>query len=197
MLQPHEMPYQPLIIEKVFYMLSLFYIRRYGPQRMGVPLAMYLGSLTYTAYNFPMRLSQYERRLRLGEVGAVAVERHEFEHLQRERYNRISEDYNRIEMAIQMLRGELLAQPQKLTFHIETDASLNEAKECCICYEDMMPVKLGCSHEMCLGCLCGVANAKKSSSSVITCAMCRADIDIVYVQSEEIKAELKQKIEVV
>jgi len=197
MLQPHQMPYQPLIIEKVFYMLSLFYIRRYGPQRMGVPLAMYLGSLTYTAYNFPMRLSQYERRLRLGEVGAIAVERHDYEQLQRERYNRISEDYNRIEIAIQMLRGELVSEHQKLTFHVEVDETLVQSKECCICYEDMMPVKLGCLHETCLDCLCGIANAKKKSKQVITCAMCRADIDIVYVGSEEIKTELKQKIDIV
>ena len=97
-------------------------------------------------------------------------------------------------MVIQMLRGELVSQPQKLVFHVEVDASLNEAKECCICYEDMMPVKLGCSHEMCLDCLCGIANSRKKSNPVITCAMCRADIDIVYVESESKKAELKQKI---
>lgn len=190
---PDHMPYHHVIIEMVLGNLSLFYRCRYGPERIGVPLDIYLGSLNYTATHFPMRLSQYERIQRLGLEGAIAAERAEFERIRSENYNR----YNRLEMAIQMLRDELLVQPQKLSFHVEIDASLNEAKECCICYEDMFPVKLGCSHEMCLGCLCGVANAKKKSNSVITCAMCRADIDIVYVQSEEIKTELKQKIEIV
>ena len=102
-------------------------------------------------------------------------------------------------MVIQLFLREFLAQPQaqpqKLKFNVEVDASLNEAKECCICYEDMMPVKLGCSHEMCFGCFCGIANSRKKSNPVITCAMCRADIDIVYVESETKKAELKLKIE--
>lgn len=184
---PQQMPYHPVIIEKALFMLSLFYRCRYGPERMGVPLGLYLGSLNYTAVHFPMRLSQYERRQRLGEARAVAIERAEFERLR-------IENYTRIEMVIQMLQSDIVVQPKKLEFHVEVDASLNEAKECCICYEDMMPVKLGCSHEMCLDCLCGLANAKKKSSSVITCAMCRADIDIVYVESESKKAELKQKI---
>jgi len=186
-LQPQQMPYQPIIIDKTLYMLSLFYRCRYGPERMGVPLGLYLGSLNYTATHFPMRLSQYERRQRLGEAGAISAERGEFERIR-------SESNNRIELAIRLLRRGLVAQPQKLEFHIETDASLNEVKECCICYEYMMPVKLGCSHEMCLECLCGVAKAKKQSSSVILCAMCRADIDIVYVENESTKTELKQKI---
>jgi hypothetical protein len=197
MLQPHQMPYQPVIIEKALNMLSLFYRRRYGPERMGVSLAMYLDSLNYRANRNPMSLSHYERRQRLGREEAVAVEREEFVGLQRERYARRVEDYNRIEIAIQMLQSNLLAEHQKLTFHVEVDETLVQSKECCICYEDMMPVKLGCSHETCLDCLCGIANAKKKSNPVITCAMCRADIDIVYVTSEEIKTELKQKIDVV
>jgi hypothetical protein len=39
-----------------------------------------------------------------------------------------------------------------------------------------------------------MANSRKKSNPVITCAMCRADIDIVYVESESKKEELKQKI---
>ena len=186
---PHHMPYHHVIIERVLCQLSLFYKLRYGPERMGVSLDLYLGSLNYTAIHFPMRLSQYELRQRLGVEAAIALERDEFERINRN---------DRIEMVIQLFLREFSAQqqaqPQKLKFHVEVDASLNEAKECCICYEDMMPVKLGCSHEMCFGCFCGMANSRKKSNPVITCAMCRADIDIVYVESESKKEELKQKI---
>jgi hypothetical protein len=187
---PDHMPYHHVIIERVLGELSLFYRCRYGPERMGVSLDLYLGSLNYTAIHFPMRLSHYERRLRIGEEAAIAAERDEFERINRN---------DRIEMVIQLFLREFLAQPQaqpqKLKFNVEVDATLNEAKECCICYENMMPVKLGCSHEMCFGCFCGIANSRKKSNPVITCAMCRADIDIVYVESETKKAELKQKIE--
>lgn len=187
---PDHMPYHHVIIERVLGQLSLFYKLRYGPERMGVSLDLYLGSLNYTAIHFPMRLSHYERRLRIGEEAAIAAERDEFERITRN---------DRIEMVIQLFLREFLAQPQaqpqKLKFNVEVDATLNEAKECCICYENMMPVKLGCSHEMCFGCFCGIANSRKKSNPVITCAMCRADIDIVYVESETKKAELKQKIE--
>jgi hypothetical protein len=183
---PHHMPYHHVIIERVLGQLSLFYKLRYGPERMGVSLDLYLGSLNYTAIHFPMRLSHYERRQRLGEDQAIALETAEFERIRLQDYLR--------EMAIHLYQRGLVAQPKKLDFHIETDTSLNQPKECCICFEDMMPVKLGCSHEMCLDCLCGIANSRKKYKSVITCAMCRADIDIVYVETESKKAELKQKI---
>jgi hypothetical protein len=81
---------------------------------------------------------------------------------------------------------------KKLAFHIETDVSLNEAKECFLCFEENMHAKLGCSHEYCIDCICGTAKAR--TKSFITCAMCRAEVDVVQVGSESIKAELQQKI---
>ena len=84
---------------------------------------------------------------------------------------------------------------KKLAFHIETDASLNEAKDCFLCCEEKPHAKLGCSHEYCIDCIFGIAKAR--TKSFITCAVCRAEVDLVQVGSEVIKADLKQKINTV
>lgn len=186
-LDPQQMPFECTVVYKAYTMLNRFYLLRYGPERVGEPLEQYLGALYYTAANFPMRLSSYARRERLGVEAAEAIETID---MHRRRALRRDEALARAMLELRMLSGD-----RKLTFRIEVDASLNQAKECCICYEDKMSVKLGCSHETCVDCLYGIANARKKTNPVITCAMCRSDIDVVHVNSDAVKAELKQKID--
>ena len=81
---------------------------------------------------------------------------------------------------------------KKLDFHIKTDSSLEQAKECFICSEERPPAKLGCSHEYCIDCLFGTAKVR--TKSFICCAVCRADIEEVKVGTDEIKTGLLQRL---
>jgi hypothetical protein len=81
---------------------------------------------------------------------------------------------------------------KKLDFHIKTDNSLEEAKECFICSEERPHAKLGCSHEYCIDCLFGTAKVR--TKSFISCAVCRAEIEEVKVGTADTKTGLLQRL---
>ena len=83
---------------------------------------------------------------------------------------------------------------KKLDFRVEIDASL-QVQDCSICCDEKPNARLGCSHEYCVDCVFG--SAKVRNKSFITCAMCRAEIKSVQVETETLKNELLQKISTV
>ena len=81
----------------------------------------------------------------------------------------------------------------KLKIKIRVDQSL-QVQECIICCEENPNAKLGCGHEYCVDCVSNTAKAREKS--VISCAMCRAEISSINVESTKIKKELKGKIKI-
>jgi len=79
----------------------------------------------------------------------------------------------------------------KLEFQIKIDPSL-EVKECCICCDNKISAKLGCSHEYCVDCVFN--SAKVRTKSFITCAMCRSEINEVHVANIDIQKNLVEQI---
>lgn len=171
-------------------MIDAFYGSRYGLRRHGMSLIRYFELLDEVADNEPFRLSFYERELR--DQQEVARIEDMVANLDQGFIDRISEQgINMIAAMYQMPNRHL----QKLAFQIDTDASLNEVKDCFLCCEEKSHAKLGCSHEYCIDCIFGIAKAR--TKSFISCAVCRAEVDLVQVGSEAIKADLKQKINTV
>lgn len=109
----------------------------------------------------------------------------------------MQQNYHQHPAFVQLLqRQQQQQQPnahlKKLDFHIKTDNSLEEAKECFICSEERPHAKLGCAHEYCIDCLFGTAKVR--TKSFITCAVCRAEIEEVQVGTSETKTGLLQRL---
>jgi hypothetical protein len=180
-------------------MLEAFYHIRYGVRRYGLSLAMYFERLNQIAISSPYQLSFYERELR--EDQALGAEELDAE-AEPEPVPAANSDYTFGAMVRILLTRILSLQDQqqqqqqshlkKLNFHIRTDCSLAKAKECFICSEERPHAKLGCSHEYCVDCLFGTAKVR--TKSFISCAVCRAEIDVVQVRTSEIKIALLRRI---
>jgi hypothetical protein len=79
----------------------------------------------------------------------------------------------------------------KLKIKISVDKSL-QVQECIICCDEKPNAKLGCGHEYCVDCISNTAKVREKS--VITCAMCRAEISIINVESAKIKTGFKKSL---
>jgi hypothetical protein len=176
-------------------MLDAFYEARYGIRRYGVPIAMYFERLNYIARVNPEQLSFYERELREDQpIGAAEVDigqeenqnsNHTFMVMFRTLVRRLlSPNHNHNQNHQSHLR--------KLSFRIETDNLLEQAKECFMCCEERPHAKLGCDHEYCIDCLFGTAKVR--TKSFISCAICRAEIDLVQVGTSDIKVALLRRM---
>jgi hypothetical protein len=75
----------------------------------------------------------------------------------------------------------------------ETETYIDIIKDCCICYEEYNNkqfVKLDCKHEFCKNCIKTQLNLSRSDG--ITCGLCRHNVKVLHVQTEEILNELKK-----
>ena len=167
--------------------IDLAYIKSFMPHIN--PLRLKIRSKIMTMLN-----DFYERAYGIGRYG---LELHHYYDMVREyRANRNGFHINnflervRLASANPNQNGHL----KKLDLCVEINASL-EIQDCSICCEDKPNARLGCSHEYCVDCVFGSAKAR--NKSFITCAMCRAEIQSVQVETEELKAELLQKISTV
>ena len=214
----HETQMLPMNIRS---MIDSFYEARYGIRRYGVPIAMYYVRLNEIARENIDQLSLYERELRQGQSPEQAANREAVSVRQAQHSAQlaavaqavasqaeiINPDNYTFNYMFRILLTRLLSirapnqnqNPQshlkKLSFHVETDSSLEQAKECFICSEEAPHAKLGCTHEYCIDCLFGTAKAR--TKSFICCAVCRAEIDVVQVGTTETKTDLLQKISAV
>ena len=205
----HETQMLPMNIRS---MIDAFYEARYGVRRYGVPLAMYYVRLNQIARENIDQLSLYERELRRGEspeqaanreavTAAQAAQQGQPAAAQAAQISIADITFNHMFgiLVTRLLSLNRIPNPQshlkKLSFHVETDSSLEQAKECFMCCEERPHAKLGCSHEYCIDCLFGTAKAR--TKSFICCAVCRAEIDVVQVGTTETKTDLLQKISAV
>ena len=60
------------------------------------------------------------------------------------------------------------------------------------CDEDKAIARLGCSHEYCMDCVLGTAKVR--TKSFIVCAICRVEVEEIYVGNKELKKTFVAKI---
>ena len=176
-------------------MIEAFYGRRYGVRRHGVPIDDYFELLDEILIDAPHRLSFYEREVREEararamraelvidriDLGFISSLSHFAVNLLERYRNNQAHSHN-------------VSHLKKLSFEINVDHSLEQAKDCFICCDEKPHAKLGCSHEYCVDCVFGTAKAR--TKTFIKCAVCRSEVDTVQVGSESIKTQLKQKID--
>ena len=81
---------------------------------------------------------------------------------------------------------------KKLKIKVKVDGKIN-GQECFMCCdEDKAIARLGCSHEYCLDCVLGTAKVR--TKSFIVCAMCRVEVEEIYVGNKELKKTFTAKI---
>jgi hypothetical protein len=81
---------------------------------------------------------------------------------------------------------------KKLKINVKIDGKIN-GQECFMCCdEDKAIARLGCSHEYCLDCVLGTAKVR--TKSFIVCAMCRVEVEEIYVGNKELKKTFVAKI---
>jgi hypothetical protein len=178
----HETQMLPMNIKS---MIDAFYEARYGVRRYGAPIEMYFERLNQIARENIDQLSFYERELRQAQSAQEQI-----------RIADITFNHMFGILVTRLLSLNRIPNPQshlkKLNFRVETDSSLEQAKECFICSEERPHAKLGCSHEYCIDCLFGTAKVR--TKSFISCAICRSEIDVMQVGSDTTKASLIQRM---
>lgn len=81
---------------------------------------------------------------------------------------------------------------KKLKIKVKVDAKLKD-QECFMCCDEDKPIaRLGCSHEYCVDCV--VKCAKVRTKPFIICAMCRGEVEEVYVSTKELKKSFLTQI---
>ena len=78
-----------------------------------------------------------------------------------------------------------------LKINIIVDTAL-EVQDCFMCCDDKPLATLGCGHSYCTDCLINTAVTR--TKSVIICALCREDITEVKVGTEELRAEVANRL---
>ena len=81
---------------------------------------------------------------------------------------------------------------KKLKIKVKVDGKIH-GQECFMCCdEDKAIARLGCSHEYCMDCVLGTAKVR--TKSFIVCAMCRVEVEEIYVENKELKKTFVAKI---
>ena len=81
---------------------------------------------------------------------------------------------------------------KKLKINVKIDGKIN-GQECFMCCdEDKAIARLGCSHEYCMDCVLGTAKVR--TKSFIVCAICRVEVEEIYVGNKELKKTFVAKI---
>jgi len=74
---------------------------------------------------------------------------------------------------------------KKLKINVKVDGKIH-GQECFMCCdEDKDIARLGCSHEYCMDCVLGTAKVR--TKSFIVCAMCRVEVEEIYVGNKDLK----------